>query len=74
MTTPTVEADRRRLADYLADHGATPGFSLRDAMGWKPDRFWEAVFGPGGGWFTITTYGWALTERGERDGPALRTV
>ena len=66
----TTDADRSQLVAYLVDHGATHGFLLREAMGWGLDRFWDAVYGPGNGWFSLGTYGWDLTDRGRREGPA----
>ena len=67
MTTTTTAADRRQLAAYLLDHGPTHGFVLREAMGWELGRFWDTVYGPAGGWFTLGTYGWDLTARGRRE-------
>jgi hypothetical protein len=71
MTSPTVEDDRRRLADYLADHGPTPEHSLREALRWTPARFLAAVSEPACGWFALAAGGWCLTDNGGRDGPAI---
>jgi hypothetical protein len=71
MTTPTIEDDRRRLADYLADHGAMHERSLREALRWTPARFWAAVSAPACEWFCLTAGGWRLTDNGGRDGPVI---
>jgi hypothetical protein len=64
----TAESDRRDLADFLFCHGPTHGRALRAALGWNVSRFWDAVYGAGGGRFTITSDGWAIAEP---DGMAL---
>ena len=66
--TYVIDADRRRLAAYLTQHGATQGSKLRTAMGWKMSRFWDAVDWPPTGWFLLTIEGWRLTERGQAEG------
>jgi hypothetical protein len=63
MTTPSVEDDRFRLADFLAQNGPLHGAALRAALGWSMARFWDAVYGNPDGRFTITTDGWALAEQ-----------
>ena len=57
--------DRRQMAEYLTRHGPTHGITLRDALGWTAERFWDAVYGPGNRWFMLTIKGWELTEAGK---------
>jgi hypothetical protein len=68
--TPTTDTDRRQLAAYLNEHGATRGAALRSALGWEAPRFWKAVYGTAYGWFAVTPDGWGLTEQGRE----LRTT
>ena len=72
MSPPTADDDSRQLADYLTDHGPTQGRELRCFLGWGIDQFWAAVDEPLGGWFRLTLDGWALTDRGQMEGPAIR--
>jgi hypothetical protein len=65
----SIDADRRRVAAYLAEHGTTRGPALRAALDWGDARFWAAVFGPANGWFAVTPDGWNLTRREKRRSP-----
>lgn len=60
-----TNGDRRRIADYLAEHGPTHGDRLAERLGMSAGRFWPLI---NCGWFDIVTGGWGLTERGRREG------
>jgi hypothetical protein len=63
--TKTREAERRRIARYLSDHGPTLGDDLAEKLGLTQDQFWPLI---NCGWFGIVTGGWTLTERGRAEG------
>ena len=59
MTDPTVQ--RRRIADYLADHGPTHGDKLAEALGMTLEEFWPLINHP---WFDLARGGYDLTAEG----------
>jgi hypothetical protein len=63
--TKTRDAERRRIARYLFDHGPTLGDDLAEKLGLSSDQFWPLI---NCAWFGIVTGGWMLTERGRTEG------
>jgi hypothetical protein len=63
--TKTRDAERRRIALYLSDHGPTLGDDLAKKLGLTQDQFWPLI---NCAWFGIVTGGWTLTERGRTEG------
>ena len=63
--TKTRDAERRRIARYLSDHGPTLGDDLAEKLGLTSDQFWPLI---NCAWFGIVTGGWMLTERGRTEG------
>jgi hypothetical protein len=63
--TKTREAERRRIARYLSEHGPTSGDDLAKRLGLTQDQFWPLI---NCAWFGIVTGGWMLTERGRAEG------
>jgi hypothetical protein len=59
------DAERRRIARYLADHGPTTGDDLAEKLGLASAQFWPLI---NCAWFGIVTGGWTLTERGRTEG------
>jgi hypothetical protein len=63
--TTTRDADRRRIARYLSDHGPTLGDDLAEKLGLTSAQFWPLINCT---WFGIVTGGWTLTVRGRAEG------
>ena len=63
--TKTRDAERRRIARFLSEHGPTLGDNLAEKLGLTQDQFWPLI---NCAWFGIVTGGWMLTERGRTEG------
>lgn len=54
--------ERRRIAEYLADHGPTHGDKLAEALGMTLEEFWPLINHP---WFDLARGGYDLTDEGQ---------
>jgi hypothetical protein len=60
---PDVTGDRRAVAAFLAEHGATPSDEAVLQLGWTSQRWW-AVIHRSDDWFALGGDGWVLTDIG----------
>lgn len=62
-------ADKNRcrlfMAEHIANHEPMSGDEIRDALGWRMQQFFDAVYGWPDRWFRLTINGWGLTEQGQ---------